>query len=179
MNWYFYSRQTELIYTLKLNMDPVIHIVDRSRTYRKIVEECLTALGYSNVAAFENPEELLSFKLAPDIIILDHETDRAQLSGLEFFRQYGNSRFRHTRFIFLSSDTNLHIAVSAIRLGAFDYIVKSKQGLERLITHVEKLVESHRINYRRERFFNAALLSLGMVSFLFLLVIFLYSHQNV
>ena len=62
-----------------------------------------------------------------------------KITGLDFLRTYASSHFPDTRFIFLSSSTSLDIAVDSIRTGAYDYIVKSKSGLERLVKRLDNL----------------------------------------
>jgi len=145
-------------------MKPLIYIIDKSRNYRHILSNCLMALGSSNVETFDNPQAALEKWANPDIIILDHETKEDHISGLDFFREYGDSRLKSTRFLFLSSNSSMHIAVSAIRLGAYDYILKSKAGLERLVAQVEKLVKIQVRNYRGKLILKFALYSLGIAS---------------
>lgn len=163
---------------LFIHMNPVIHILDQSREYRRILEECLLTLGYSNVETFNDPDLMLEYRSKPDIIILDHEMGNARLSGLEFFRLYGHREFRTSKFIFLSSNLNPNIAVSAIRMGAFDYIIKSKMGLDRLINRVGKLVQAHREGYRKTLLFRVSLVSFSLLACVLALAVYFYNHSG-
>ena len=113
---------------------------------------------------------------SPDIIILDNNQGKDHLSGVEFFRVY-RQRYQTTHFLFLSSNTNLDIAVNAMKLGAYDYIIKSKLGLERLIVRVDKLVNVYRNDLRRKNFHHLTLFSIGILSMIFFVAIYLYTHQ--
>ena len=175
------SEQVFLLYNflpvLNLTATPQICIIDKSRAYRRIVEGLLRALGYSRVETFECSQDILDLNLRPDILIIDHESGDTRISGLDFFRLYGTNKFSDTKFIFLSSNTDLNIAVSAIRLGAFDYILKSKTGLERLASRLEKLVKLYKSNYRRTLLLRRALVSLGMTGLILLMAILFYLNS--
>ena len=133
------------------------------------------ALNYRNVDLFGSTGECLLAGGSPDIIILDNNQGNDHLSGLEFFRVY-RKKFQRAHFLFLSSNTNLDIAVHAMKLGAYDYIIKSKLGLERLIERVDKLVNVYRKDLKRKYLHRITLLSLGMFSLIFILAIILYTR---
>lgn len=161
---------------MKNRKGPVIYIIDKNSSYRKVIEGFIRVLGNCRVSSSESCERLLSDNIRPDIIILDHNMGENKLSGLDFVRSYG-SRFPKTRFIFLSSCTNLEIAVASIKAGACDYIVKSKAGIERMIKNLENLFDSYQMVHREKRQLRTAVISLGMFSLFFALIIFLYNHQ--
>ncbi len=150
-------------------------MIDKNDSYRRIIRSCLTALNYHNIHMFSSPGDCLMDSGSPDIIILDNNQGKDHLSGVEFFRTY-RQRFQTTHFLFLSSNTNLDIAVNAMKLGAYDYIIKSKLGLERLIERVDKLVNVYRNDLRRKNFHRLTLFSIGVLSLIFLLAIYLYTH---
>ena len=162
---------------MKNRKQPVIHIIDKNSSYRKVIEGFVRVLGISKVSSSECCEELLSGKIHPDIIILDQLMGEDKITGLDFLRTYASSHFPDTRFIFLSSSTSLDIAVDSIRTGAYDYIVKSKSGLERLVKRLDNLVNAYQLSYRKKIQLRTAAISLGMFSILFALIIYLYNHQ--
>lgn len=162
---------------MKNPKQPVIHIIDRNMSYRKVIEGLVRVLGINRISTSECCEELLSTKVQPDIVILDHLMGENKIKGLDFMRTYAPSRFPNTRFIFLSSSTNLDIAVDSIRAGAYDYIVKSKSGLERMMKRLDKLIKSYRLLHRKKVQMRTVAITLGMFSILFVLFILLYNNQ--
>ncbi len=137
----------------------------------------LHGLGYNNITCSASCEELLNFKVQPDIIILEHLLGRNKMKGLDLIRKHRASKYPHSRFLFLSSCSDINVAISSIKAGAFDYILKSKSGLERLIKRLDKLAETCYIVNKKQKQYRAALYSLGVVGFLFILIILLYHYQ--
>jgi DNA-binding NarL/FixJ family response regulator len=155
--------------------NPLIYIIDHNPVYRNIVKNFLEALDYKNIRSYSNCEEMQKANLSPDIIILDQELGKNQMKGLDFFIKF-KTTYRDTHFIFLSSNTNIEIAVSSIKLGAFDYIIKSRIGLERLITRISGLISNQKKSKARTKTYNTAIVSLGMFSLIFVLAIILYNY---
>ena len=161
---------------MKKPKNPLIYVIDPNVSYGKIIRTCLKATGYGNIRLFESTGECILAGGSPDIIILDNNQGKYHLSGIEFVRIYRN-KFSSTHFIFLSSNTDLDIAVSAMKLGAYDYIAKSKMGLERLVERVDKLVSVYIKDRYRRTIQRLTLVILGIFSVAFLLAIILYTHQ--
>ena len=153
--------------------NPLIYIIDQSNSYRVLLQNNLAAIQLENLKAFQSIEECLDFGGKPDIIILDDQQANEGMSGIDFLRIY-QSRYKRSEFLFLSSNTNLDDAVSAIKLGASEYIVKSKVGLKRLIKRIDKLVKSKALDQRKKKLLRAAVLCLGTFSFILAVAIILY-----
>jgi len=162
---------------MKNRKRPLIHIIDKNSAYRKVIEGFIRVLGDGKITTSDSCEQLISEKIQPDIIILDHLMGENKLTGLDFVRAYGSSHFPNTRFIFLSSSTNLDVAVDSIRAGAYDYIVKSKSGLELMVRRLDKLINSYQLTCRKQKQLRTAVFSLGMFSMIFILIILLYNNQ--
>ena len=119
-----------------------IYIIDNSVTYRKVIISCLQALNFNNLKAFDDGESCFASKEPkPDIVILDFNLGDGKWNGLEFMEEYSRSN-NTINYIFLSSSTRVEIAVDAIRMGAKDYILKSKSGLTRLAKQVDLITNS-------------------------------------
>jgi two-component system, OmpR family, response regulator len=117
--------------------NPLIYIVDSSVTYRKIIVACLEALNFTEYKTFDDGESCYTtIGLIPDIIILDYNLGEGKWDGLEFMSEYIRLN-KKTKFIFLSSNTKIDVAVESVRMGAIDYILKSKSGLMRLAKQVD------------------------------------------
>jgi DNA-binding NtrC family response regulator len=156
--------------------NPIIYMIDNSHIYCEIVKNCLEALNYNNIHTFSKCEEVGILSITPDIVILDQELGSNRLKGFDFFRKYKMLN-PDTHFIFFSSNTSIEVAVNSIKMGAFDYIVKSKFGLERLVKRFNNLIASQIRIQNRKKILNAAVVSLSMVSLIFILAIILYNHQ--
>lgn len=157
-------------------MAPLIYIIDKSRNYRNILSNCIEALNYTNILTFENCEECLEMKKTPDLVVLDFEQGKGNINGLQFMKHY-KAKFPDTEFIFLSSNTNLEIAVDSIRLGAKDYIIKSQVGLNRLITRLDKLLQRKMLYRKQSSRLKASMFTLLMFSLVFVTAIFLYNQH--
>lgn len=160
-------------FTLRNPKNPLIYVIDSNDSYRKIIRSCLLALNYRNISLFKSTGECLVENNSPDIVILDNNLGPDRISGLEFFRIY-RKRFEKSQFLFLSSNSDLEVAVNAMKLGAYDYIIKSKMGLEQLIERVDKLINVYRRDLKRRKFHRIALLSIGLFSLIFIFAIILY-----
>jgi DNA-binding NtrC family response regulator len=167
-------------YTLqvKLQSDPIIHIIDKSPAYCKIIESCLQGLGYSNFHSYTNSADWLDHGPRPDMVILEHDMGNNQVNGIELLRAF-KTRYPATRFIFLTSNSDLDTALSALKSGACDYIVKSKSGLEKLVARVDVLSRQKTEQKRRNVYLHTMVLTLGLFSLLFLTAILVYTHHPV
>ena len=159
---------------MKNTLSPRIHIIDKSPAYRKVVEGLVQALGFSHITSTTCCEQLLTVKIKPDIIIIDHDLGEHNITGLEFLYQYGTTHFPDSRFVFLTSTDDLDIAMSSIRAGAVDYILKSKSGLDRLVRKLEILVRSYKIRHLQKRNLRIAAILLGFFGFLLILAVLKY-----
>lgn len=121
-----------------------VFVVDPNSSYRKIIIERLRALGFKRFKTFECGEQCFTDdNNIANLIVLEHNLGNGNWNGVEFMEEY-KRKHNHSVFLFMSSNTSVDIAVESIRLGAHDYILKSKIGLSRLIHQVEKLAENHR-----------------------------------
>jgi DNA-binding NtrC family response regulator len=121
---------------------PLIYIIDGSSSYRKIIETCLAALNVLDIKMFDDGESCFaSMELSPDIIILDYNLGEGKWNGLEFMEEYSRAH-KNVNYIFLSSSTKIEIAVEAVRMGARDYILKSKSGITRLAKQIDMVRNS-------------------------------------
>ena len=139
--------------------NPVIYIVDSNPGYRKVIAGCLEALKYKKVKSFDDGESCYSsIEPEPDIIILDFNLGVGKWNGLEFMDEYSRKN-KKTKYIFLSSNTKVEVAVEAVRKGAIDYILKSKSGLTRVAKQVDLLKNAMHYKQKEHRLLNLSALS--------------------
>jgi DNA-binding NtrC family response regulator len=156
-------------------LDPIIHIIDKSPAYCKIIENCLRGMGYSEFHTYSNSAEWIEHGTPPDIVILDQALGHNQVSGLELMRAY-NTRYTNTRFIFMSSDPNVDVALQAIKSGASDYIFKGRNGLEKLVRLVETISKKKAEQKRAKASLRIWLWSLGIAGLILLAATILYLY---
>jgi DNA-binding NtrC family response regulator len=125
---------------------PLIFVVEDNKSYSKVVEYHLKNSGYENIMAFSSGEQCLhQLDLRPDIIIQDYKLQG--ISGLNVLQRVKNI-LPYTEFIFLSAQDSIDIAISTIKYGAFDYIVKDEVALQRMLQKIENIIKLQKLRKR-------------------------------
>jgi DNA-binding NtrC family response regulator len=116
-----------------------IFLVDDDPFCLNLYQQYLNSIRYDDITCFNNGPDCLNFLIQqPDIIFLDHGMDN--LSGLEVLKKI--KRFNPDIYVvFLSGQENIATAVSALKYGAFDYIVKGDEQLENIAKVLGKVSE--------------------------------------
>lgn len=116
--------------------NPLIFVVDNNPDYQKLISTLLKTIKLNNIKSFNDGEScyMESTDLA-DVVILDYNLGVGNWNGLEFMEEYHRLN-ASAEFFFMSSNTKIDVAVESVQKGAFDYIVKSKEGLSRLLGHL-------------------------------------------
>jgi DNA-binding NtrC family response regulator len=117
---------------------PRVYLIDRNPRFREMLENRLKSIHCNNITHYDNGESCyINNKYQADLIILDSSFGSDSWSGLEFMEEYRRIS-PNTDFIFLSSNANINNAVESISKGAGDYIIKSRTGLNRLLSLVAR-----------------------------------------
>lgn len=125
---------------------PLIFVVEDNKSYSKIIEHHLKHNGFENVMTFSSGEQCLNqLNMRPDIIIQDYKLQG--ISGLNVLQRVKDV-LPFTEFIFLSAQDSIEIAVSTIKYGAFDYIVKDEVALQRMIQKIENIIRLQKLRKR-------------------------------
>ena len=99
-----------------------ILIVDDNRELREILAEYLGGEGDFVDGAGDGMEALRKYKVMPyDLIITD--LNMPELTGIELIREVAKYE-NNTEFIIITGYASLDTAIEAVKIGAFDYIVK-------------------------------------------------------
>lgn len=116
-----------------------IFIVDDDPFWAQMLEQILHNNGYPDVHIFGNGTDCLdNLHREPELILLDYSMNT--LTGLEVLRKI--KRFNpDISVVFVSAQEDIEVAVSSLKYGAFDYIVKSEAGITRLPKVLERLAE--------------------------------------
>jgi len=118
--------------------NPLIFIIEESTIYKDLIIGYLQSKKYDNIQVFKTGEESINhLHLNPDIIILDYSSEG--MSGLEIMRKVKVSH-PHIDFIFLSGQNDVEVAISIMKLGAADYVVKNDKAPLRLVKAIEQVI---------------------------------------
>lgn len=118
--------------------NPLIFIIEESTIYKDLIVGYLQQKKFSNIKVFKNGDECMTnLQLNPDVIVLDYSIEG--ISGLELMKKVKSTR-PQIDFIFLSGQNDVEIAVSLLKLGASDYVVKNEKAPKRLVKAIEQAV---------------------------------------
>jgi len=154
----------------------VIFIVDNNSLFRRITVQYLNAADFDEILTFSDADECLKYiDLQPDIIVTELYYGENKINGIGLLTRI-KTLSPKTKVIFLSSSRDLECAIQSVRLGAVDFIVKSKLALDKLILRIKQLT-SYNQEMRRANSVNITLAaSLVILIVIFISLIFLYGH---
>lgn len=126
--------------TMKQLFDKIIFIVDDDPIWTAILTHVLNDLGYTNVIAFSNgPDCINNLYQSPALIFLDYQMrDMDGLQVLQKIKAYNSE----TAVIFCTDNKELSIAVTAMKNGSFDYLVKSNVTNASMSSVIKKMTEA-------------------------------------
>jgi DNA-binding NtrC family response regulator len=118
--------------------NPLIFLIEESIIYKDLIVGYLQSNKFPNIKVFKSGDECMNnLHLNPDIIILDYSIEG--ISGLELMKKVKLTR-PLIDFIFLSGQNDVEIAVSILKLGAADYVVKNDKAPKRLLKAIEQVI---------------------------------------
>jgi DNA-binding NtrC family response regulator len=114
-----------------------LFIVDDEELILSATHRRLTKLGFEDVTAFSNGTDCVNALIEePFLILLDYEMDG--LSGFEVLRKI--KRYNpNTYVIFMSGQDDISNAVDTLKYGAFDYIIKGDDDVDKLMLAIERI----------------------------------------
>ena len=99
-----------------------ILVIDDDRMIQTILEDTCHQQGYQVVQAFTAEQGIQAFQAnRPDVVLIDIRLP--DLSGLEVFRKLKETDGK-VLGIFITGSSESDVAIEAIKLGSFDYLVK-------------------------------------------------------
>lgn len=121
--------------------NPLIYIVDDDMLFCKAIIANLKINRLVNVKQFSYGEDMLSqFAKEPSSIVLqDFDLGFGRLNGLEIFKK-ARAMKPNVEFIFLSGQNDINVAIEAIKMGAFDYVVKENNAFDILLSRIKKVI---------------------------------------
>lgn len=155
---------------------PVIFVVDSNKLFRNLTVQYLNVADFEEVLTFSSADECLKFiDLQPDIVVTELYYGENKISGLDLLTIV-KTLSPKTKVIFLSSSGDMEGAIQSVRLGAVDFIIKSKLALDKLVQRIKQLT-IYNSELKRANSVNITLAaSLAILIILFISLIYLYTH---
>jgi two-component system response regulator PilR (NtrC family) len=120
-----------------------ILIVDDERSLRELLEIVLRKEGFQVAAAASAEEGLVQVK-AGDFDLVISDIKMSDMSGIDLLRELRDSNFSG-QFILLTAFASADTAIQALKMGAFDYILKTENFIEELKLVVYGALENRRL----------------------------------
>ena len=117
-----------------------ILIVDDERSIREVLEIFLKKEGFSATSASSGLEGLNQAK-ASDFDLIISDIKMPDMSGIDLLREVRTTGF-NGQFILLTAFASAETAIQALKMGAFDYILKTENFMEELKLVVRNALES-------------------------------------
>lgn len=125
-------------------------IVDDSKVVRLLLRELLVRRGYRVIEATHGKEGLELFdRERPDIVLTDLQMP--EMDGLTFIAKL-NDRYINIPIIVISGEGTLPNAIEAVRLGAWDYLIKPFRDARELEITITRALERARLLNENHRY---------------------------
>jgi DNA-binding NarL/FixJ family response regulator len=129
---------------------PLIFIVEDNSLYNRLIASHLRMNKFQRIECFLSGEDcLMNLYKKPDIVIQDYHM--GGINGIDVLRR-SKKLNPATEFIFLSGDDNYEIAANSIKYGAYDYLVKDRSALKKLVDAINNIIKTHQIVPPKRRF---------------------------
>ena len=120
-----------------------ILIVDDERSIRELLEIFLRKEGY-DVQTAKSVAEALELIKATEFDLIVSDIRMPDMSGIDLLRHVRSNNF-NGQFILLTAFASADAAIQALKMGAFDYILKTENYLEELKVVVRHALENRRL----------------------------------
>jgi two-component system, NtrC family, response regulator PilR len=120
-----------------------ILIIDDERSIRELLEIFLKKEGFGVTSASSAQEGLAQIKSSEfDLVISDIKM--GDMSGIDLLREIRSTSF-NGQFILLTAFASAETAIQALKMGAYDYILKTENFMEELKLVVYNALENRRL----------------------------------
>ena len=114
-----------------------VFIVDDEELILHAMKREMSKLGFENIQTFNNGQDCINALIEkPFLILLDYEMEG--LDGFEVLRKIKRND-PNTYVIMMSAQDSIDNAVSTLKFGAFDYIVKGNKDIEKLTSALDRI----------------------------------------
>lgn len=148
--------------------NPLIFVVIESPIYNNLVVGFLKSRRYKNLMSFASGKECLEhLNLNPDVFVCSYSMD--DMNGLELMKKV-KVGLPETDFFFLSGQNDVEVAVSLIKQGAADYIVKNDRALTKLAKSIDFAVNSTK-SVKVKKGFKIGVIGFFIILFIIIMII--------
>jgi DNA-binding response OmpR family regulator len=128
----------------------LIFIVEDDAAYATALSHALEKKNFLNVRIFSSGEEcIVNMGLKPEVILLDYMLGDGKKDGMEVLKTI-RKQDHEVQIVFLTAVDELEIATQTMKLGAYDYVVKSEGAIERIRNILRRIkFENHIKNENR------------------------------
>jgi two-component system response regulator PilR (NtrC family) len=120
-----------------------ILVVDDERSIRELLEIFLKKEGFV-VSSAANAEQGLAQVKSSEFDLIISDIKMPDMTGIDFLRALRNTGFSG-QFILLTAFASAETAIQALKMGAFDYILKTENFIEELRLVVTNALENRRL----------------------------------
>lgn len=144
-----------------------IFVVDDDIALNKMICMYLENEGFKRVKGFGSGSGLIEALPQDEPAIIIQDYDLPGKNGLEILKEV-KPKYPNIEFVFLSGQSKIEVAVNAIKLGAFDYIIKDKFASENVHTKIKNIqkinrLQRERISFKYGMFLFASLLAIVLI----------------
>jgi len=127
-----------------------ILIVDDDPFVRMMLKDILEASGYTVICAVSGAHALEKYAHDPDTDMIVSDMNMAGMNGLEFIRKL-REKDQDVPIIILTVNTEISVALEAIRSGANDYLIKDENIQDIILISIQKNLEKHRLEQQNRK----------------------------
>lgn len=135
------------------NLNPKIFIVEDDIFYQDFLMMHFKRIGLNNIQFFSSGEEFLEKILVEDkpfLCILDYQIEGG-MNGNQILAKLKKA-FPKLPIILLSAHDTLNVAVQALKLGAYDYVIKNEYTFERIEDLLQKIYRLRQLEKEEQQF---------------------------
>jgi len=135
-------------------MQANILVVDDERSIREVLQIFLKKEGF-NVTAVTDAKAALQLAKSTEFDLIISDINMPDMSGIDLLRELRSQGF-NGHFILLTAFASAETAIQALKMGAYDYIIKTEKFIEELKLVVVAALENRRLreenSYLRREF---------------------------
>jgi diguanylate cyclase (GGDEF)-like protein len=126
-----------------------ILVVDDEDTLRSVISQVLEEEGHEVTAAANGEEALAAFRANPVPLVIT-DIIMGSMNGLELLQQIKAVK-DDVLVVIMTSQASLETATTAIRTGAYDYLVKPFEDLDVITSVVDRAIDQIQLQEKNER----------------------------
>lgn len=129
---------------------PKIFIVEDDVFYANLLKTEITTNRLGKVETFNSGEEFVeNLYKNPDLVVLDHNL--GTMNGVDVLKHIKKLK-PNIQVIFISAQEKMHVAISTLKFGAFDYVQKNQTSLRRVSALIRRIGKFNQIAEERKHF---------------------------